>query len=231
MARAVFTPLILLVCILLIEVSLPRLHQLEAEQLSAVRASDKPLYLPNGKALGVISFGYRNVLADLLWFNTVSYFGKHFRSDKNYEWLFHMCNIVTDLDPRAAHVYRFGATMLAWEVNEIALSNKLLDKATGVFPDSWLYYYLRGFNHMFFSKDYEKARQDFVTASKLPGAHPITASLAAKTIAELSAPETAIRFLEEMIVNTKDPIARKALEERLEKFLELQRKHQGNNSQ
>ena len=72
------------------------------------------LYLPNGTALDFISFGYRNFLADVLWFQTVNYFGKHFRTDRNYEWLAKMCDLVTDLDPGAAHAYEFAALMLAW---------------------------------------------------------------------------------------------------------------------
>ena len=73
------------------------------------------LYLPSGKGLEFISFGYKNFFSDILWFKTISYFGKHFGDDKNYKWLGHMCNLVTDLNPNALHVFRFCSNMLSWE--------------------------------------------------------------------------------------------------------------------
>src|SRR5204863_759985 len=61
------------------------------------------LYVPNGTGLRFMSFGYTNILANLLWFNTINYFGKHYRADRNYKWLGHMCGLVTELDPHAIH--------------------------------------------------------------------------------------------------------------------------------
>ena len=173
------------------------------------------LYLPDGNALEVVSLGYRNVLANVLWFNTISYFGKHFRGDRDYRWLSHMCEIVTDLDPGAEHVYRFGATMLSWEAKNVEGSNRLLDKAIAHSPNNWLYYYLRGFNFMFFLKDTERARNDFVRAAELPGVHHAVVTLAAKKLSELNSPSVAVEFLEEILRTTEDPMARRALEERL----------------
>lgn len=173
------------------------------------------LYLPSGIGLELMSFGYGNVLADLLWFNTINYFGKHYQDDQNYRWLHHMCDLVTTLDPRAFHVYEFGSTMLGWEMGAPDDAIKLLDKALLIFPDSWRIYYLRGFIYMFFKKDAARAQADFVKASKLPGVHYIVARLAAKSFTSQDDPETAISFLSEMIETTIEPSARQALEHRL----------------
>ena len=62
-----------------------------------------------------MALGWRNALADVLWFRTISYFGAHYRSDHTYPWLASMCDLVTDLDPRAEHVYRFAGVILPWE--------------------------------------------------------------------------------------------------------------------
>ena len=180
------------------------------------------LYTPNGQSLEFISFGYRNVLSDVLWFNAIGYFGKHFRSDQDYRWLYHMADIVTTLNPRATHVFEFASTMLSWEAGRPDQAVSLLGKAIKLNPDNWLYYYLRGFTNIFFLHKAEEAKEDFVAASRLPDAHPLVARLAAKSIATLTTPEAAIDFLKGTLSTTKDPDARKALEEKLkEAYLQI----------
>jgi hypothetical protein len=188
------------------------------ESTPPVRASDRDaevLYLPSGKALRFLSLGFQNALADLLWFNTVSYFGKHFRSDKDYRWLEHMCGLVTDLDPRAQHVYEFCSTMEAWELNRPEVAEALLTKGIAVLPDKWRLLYLRGFSRMYFLHDEARAQEDFVRAARLPDAPPFIAKLASKKIANLDSPEAALEFLIDIYKGTQDPNARRALQHRI----------------
>ena len=193
------------------------LFQLEKRVVPARPAiqSDESLYMPNGTALNLISFGYHNALSQLLWFDTISYFGKHFRQDQNYRWLKHMCTLVTTLNPKNQDPFIFCAAMLAWEAKDVEGSNLLLTEAIRAHPDSWYLLYLRGFNHTYFLKDQQNALSDFVAASKIPGHHPLVTRLAAKKIAELDTPETAIEFLEDALTRTSDQNARKALLSRL----------------
>lgn len=192
--------------------------QQELSKLYEIRSSKlekhEALYLPNGTGLQLISFGYRNALADMLWFNTISYFGKHFKGDRKFEWFEHMCNLVTDLNPKAKHVYEFGGMMLAWEANQPEESIKLVSKALQHFPNDWSLYYLRGFNYMFFLKDNAKAREDFISAAKQADAPSFMAILASKQLASSESLKTAITFLEQSIKNSSDPNQRKALEDR-----------------
>jgi len=173
------------------------------------------LYLPGERGLKFLSFGYQNILSDLLWFKTVSYFGKHYASDRDYTWLKHMCKIVSTLDPRKQHVYEFCSTMLAWEVGNPKAGIEFLSAAIAQFPRNWHLYFLRGFNYLFFLDDPQAAQNDFVKAASLPNAEPIAARLAAKSMIDTSDPETAISFLAQMISRAKEPAQRKALEKRL----------------
>ncbi len=201
--------------------SLDRLRTATPDLADDINQSQEVLYLPNGEALELISFGYKNLLSDILWFNTISYFGKHHKGDKNIRWLFHMCDLVTTLNPQATYVYEFGATMLAWEGEDVVSSTKLLDKAINTYPQNWKFYYLRGFNYMYFDKNEESAKNDFIKASQLPDAPPLVARLAAKKVARLDNPEEALEFLREMILEAKDPVARSALVERYKETLRL----------
>lgn len=185
---------------------------------SAKQTVDEVLYLPNGKGLQFISFGYRNVLSHTLWFNTINYFGKHFKGDRNYTYLNHMCNLVTDLNPKMIYVYDFCGLMLAWEANLIPESIALLDKAVAIFPNDWKFLYLRGMTKLVFQKDTEAATADFLLASKLPNVHPIVIRLTAKKLTQTNSTESAIEFLEEMIKNSAQESERTALTGKLEQL-------------
>lgn len=181
---------------------------------SAETQQEEVLYLPSGEGLRLLSFGYHNLLSNLLWFNTVSYFGKHFKSDRNYKWLNHMCNLVVNLNPEAHHVFDFCSVMLAWEAKAPKKSIAILSKAIKHHPNYWKYPYLRGFINLFFLKNEEEARADMVRAAELPDAHLLVKRLAAKKLA-VDDPDTAISFLSDMLKTANDPSQRKALEERL----------------
>ena len=180
------------------------------------------LYLPQKEAVLFASMGYRNALAHLIWFKAISYFGAEYRGAKNYRWLSHMCELVSDLSPRSEHVYRFCGTMLAWEGQQPEMSIKILDKAITEFPESWYFLYLRGFTYLYFLHDDEHGNADIVASAQKPGAHPIVVRLAAKGISASHGPESAIAFLRGAIKMTDDPSARKALESKLtESYYEL----------
>ncbi|MCB0317714.1 MAG: hypothetical protein KDD56_03090 [Bdellovibrionales bacterium] len=178
------------------------------------------LYLPKKEAIEAISLGYRNFVGHIIWFNTISYFGKHYKSDGHYTWLYHMCELVTSLNPRALHVYNFCSTMLSWEADSAAKSIQLLTKGIKEKPESWELYYLRGFNYMYFFKDSLLAQQDFQKGASLPGAPHFLANLASKKLALLEKPEEAIEFLSNMLKNSNDPMQKSALRFRLEQVVD-----------
>ncbi len=157
-----------------------------------------PIYLPQAKYLRPMSVGYENVLADILWFRTISYFGKHYRQDRTYPWLAHMCDLVTDLDPKAQHVYQFAGVILPWEANQAKEGIRILEKGVREFPNSWLLRYHLGFNYYFFEDDYDKAIENLKIAAQLPGAHPAMAELVAVLAAHRYGPETTLKFLSEL---------------------------------
>ncbi len=203
-----------LLSLLLFVVSAFASKQMESSSYALESEAQEVLYLPSGRGLEAISFGYKNFFSDILWFNTISYFGEHFANDRNYQWLGHMCNLVTDLNPNALHVYRFCSNMLSWESQKPKEAVALLGKAIEAHPKDWEWYYHRGINSLLFLNDSEAAARDFQRASKLPDVPVIVKRLAAKKVLS-SDPETAIELLQSMIQEAEDESERKALEERL----------------
>lgn len=191
-----------------------KLKQLSPTLISDSDQTIELRYLPNGENLKALSFGYRNTLADLLWFNAINYFGKHYRGDKNLKWLYHMCDLVATLDPKAHHVYEFCGTMLAWENASPEQAMKILTTGVNNLPNSWYLKYLRGFTALYFLKELEVAREDFISAAKIDGCPPFVARLAASTLSELEDPMIAVGFLDEMIARADDSAKKSLLDKR-----------------
>ncbi|HMO01651.1 MAG TPA: hypothetical protein PKD37_03040 [Oligoflexia bacterium] len=177
------------------------------------------LYLPSGRALELISFGYDHAVGNYLWFHLINYFGKHYNQDQYYPWFNHMCDLITQLNRSAKFIYEFCATMLSWEIGLPEESDKIINRGLDVYSNYWRFYYLRGMNAMLFLDDQEKAKDDFILASKQPYAPNFLARIAAKKIAELENFQVAIGFLSEMINNTNNELEKKALQEKLKQLV------------
>jgi tetratricopeptide (TPR) repeat protein len=176
--------------------------------------SPPPVYLPDTRFLQIVSLGYQNVLADLLWFRTISYFGEHYRSDRTYPWLAHMCDRVTDLDPRAWHVYRFAGMVLPWEAGQADEGLRLLEKGTRVFPDSWLLHFWLGFEYYLFKDDYEAATRHLERATRLPDCDPYVTHLLALFHDHQYGPQTTVEFLTRLAASAESDEVRQAIEQR-----------------
>lgn len=194
-------------------------HEREAV-LSDVR--NEMFLFPNGTALQALTFGYQNFVANLLWFKTVSYFGKHYQGDQQYEWLAHMCSTTITLDPHARHIPEFCTLMLAWESNNAEAAIAVLDQAIAASP-YWRYYYLRGISNILFRKDTQAAKQDFLQGAQQDGAPQFLIRLATKTVANLENPRTAINFLKAMIARSGDPNEKESLRKHLRRTEHEQR--------
>lgn len=209
---------LLFLAVVLAAVSIAKLQKIQAAAGQRKDPRAEVLYLPSGVGLEVLSFGYGRAVSHLLWFNTISYFAKHYRGDRDYTWLSHMCSLVTRLNPQALHVFQFCGTMLAWEGNLPEQSQQILSQAIELHPENWLFYYLRGFTRIFFLDDQSGGKQDLIDSAKLPGAHPIVIRLASKKLLNMDDPETAVEFLRDALQNAADDQTRKVLKNRLKEI-------------
>lgn len=173
------------------------------------------LYLPNGEALQYLTLGFDQAFSQVLWFQTVQYFARQLQSERNYRWLFHMCDLVTTLNPRALHVYEFAGIMLAWEAKDPELALAMLGKGIDANPEYWRLYYYRGMLRLHFLEDHEGAKDDLLLGAKLPEAPPFMAKLAALQLSNATSAELAVNFLEDMLRATPEGPARKGLERAL----------------
>lgn len=175
----------------------------------------EPVYLPRAEYLRPMALGWRNVLADVLWFRTISYFGAHYRGDHTYPWLASMCDLVTDLDPRAEHVYRFAGVILPWEANQVDAGIALLQKGLQQFPNDWMLHYHLGFHYYYFKNDIDTALVHLRRAMAQPDVHPSIARLAAVLAQHQYSPETTLEFLREVSRNVDSKEVRAVVEDHM----------------
>lgn len=176
-----------------------------------------PLYLPEARYVRLATLGFNGFASDLAWFSTINYFGKQVRGGHDYQWLYKMCDLVTELDPTKVVAFDFCANMLAWEAKRFDESLAILNKAIIHNPEDWKFWYIRGFTYWYFFNQQELARADLLHASRIPKAPAFLASLAARLIVATDTTDTAIAFLQDLIKNTEDKEAKAVLKDRLKR--------------
>lgn len=198
------------------------LHWLQGE-LDRAR-SVKPeiqefLYLPSGEQMKLASLGYEQVAADLLWLKAVQVMGERKVSEQAGRWLFRALDVVTTLDPSFVQVYEAGGIALTTMVVLPEESNRLLEKGMVYNPTVWKLPFLIGFNHYFELRDDAKAADYIARASRLPGAPPYLAPLAARLYAASREPQVALDFLAQAYEQTTEENVREVIAQRIKEVV------------
>ena len=152
------------------------------------------LYLPSGNMLKVVSLGFDEAMADILYIKMIDYFATHLMTDRTYTWLYHTADLVTTLDPYFRFPYIFAGLVLNLEGHQFENARKLLTKGMTVFPDDWYFPFVLGLNYFFGSADFMTAAQHLERAYTLGGPKYLH-SFAAKLREKGKTRETALEFL------------------------------------
>lgn len=198
-----------------------RLNQYKAEE------GEFFLYLPKGDHLKPLALGYDQVLADLLWIQTIDYFGDHYVSDQKYPWLYHMLTLIIDLDPRFDFPYYFGGIVLSLEASQREHANEILERGIQAYPEKWEYPFYIGFNHYYHEGNPETAIPYLERAAALPKAPEFITSMVGTLYAKTKSSDTALSFFREAYQNTRDENIRKKIAEKIEKLLAEGESHGG----
>jgi len=122
---------IILPAIFFLVLFLPALW-LQNRELNKVRQKPRlyrdSLYLPSGKSIKLVSLGYDRFMADFIWLRSIQAFGGHWETDRNYQPIFHLFDVITDLDPHFLDAYTFGNLVIGDEGGDQLLGLKLIDK-------------------------------------------------------------------------------------------------------
>lgn len=125
--------------------------------------------LPPGKTLKILSFGFHELTADMLFIWTIQFYSTYNLSNR-FDYLENIFNAITDLEPRYKDVYIVGSWIMALEAKDIEMAIRLLEKGSRNMPDQWIFDYEASFYAYRDLKDYDRAVKYLQKAAQRPGA-------------------------------------------------------------
>lgn len=134
------------------------------------RLVEEMMYFPSGKFLKPSFIEYQELGSDLVWLRAIQYYGHHLMTDRKFEWLGHIFEILTQLDPYFIAAYHFGSITLAWDAHNPNSAIELLRTGAKNNPLNWQLPFDIGFIYLSLLDDYDAAGYYFLVASKLPNA-------------------------------------------------------------
>lgn len=134
------------------------------------RERNEHLYFPSGKFLKESTLGFREAMADYLWFRFIQYYGAFAKDQNDLRYLDVLVDGITDLDPRFVEAYHF-ASLVKWsDFGNFPAALDMLKRGVLANPESARLHFQIGFIHYLFFKDYPRAAMWFEAAGKCPDA-------------------------------------------------------------
>ena len=192
-------------------------------------------YLPPPRWLKVLSLGYDEALADLVWIRALVYFGTELRHRGAVRHVFRYGEAIVSLDPDFRRVYRWVAMAATYHTGHVTLDQArraaaFVRRGAERFPDdgqlAWetgamLVYELAPWldeqgRHEEARRAREQGAPFLATAARLGAGPPWIAMANARLFARLGRLELAAAHLAEMLALTDDPDERERIAARLD---------------
>lgn len=126
------------------------------------------LYFPSGKFLTESTLGFREAMADYLWFRFIQYYGGFAKDKNDLRYMDVLVDGITTLDPRFVEAYHF-ASLVKWsDFGDFPASLDMLKRGILANPKSAKLHFQVGFIYYVFEKDYPRAAMWFEAAGKCP---------------------------------------------------------------
>lgn len=182
-------------------------------QANALRTETPELfYYPSGQFLQEAALGYNEAVADIAWIRTIQYYGEHKKTDQRFDLMFHLCDVITDLDPKFEEPYVFGSFVLFTDAGRPRDGLRLLRKGALAYPDSWKLNFELGFVYYIGYKDYVAASRYFSRAASAEGAPHYAKSFAAYMADKSGSPEASMLLWLQLAESTDNPVIKETAE-------------------
>ena len=161
------------------------------------------------------AFGFRNVLADIVWLQAVQVAGNRKMTPTEYDRLYVLLNVEADFDPKFEMPYLLGGLVLgespqhARKALRVSNAVRALIRPTGASPSTW------GSRTTSPSVTRMAGGGAMAEAARLPGSPAYLPGLASRMLSEAREPEAALRLLEPIVRQESDPARRAVLERRI----------------
>lgn len=192
-------------------------HSEAQRRRDAFPAENDLAYLPRASLLRTLSLGHPELMADLVFIRTITYFGTQFAAGKNYEWLPRHLDTVVELDPYFLGAYRFAGLALMYNGRaitnrEVRESSRFLELGAKRFPSNWELSFMLGCNYLFELKSDDPAEKErnrhvggqWIRRAAIAGGPAWLPGLAASIMSREGETEAALRYLEEAYLTAAD---------------------------
>ena len=147
------------------------------------------------------TFGYRDLVADLLWLRVIQDLevcDRKVTEDQlcSQSWVYRMVDKITDLSPQFRIVYATVPLLLAMSVNDPVGAINLFEKSLKYFPNDWPILYRGASLYLFYQGD-KVAAADYLVRAQKNGAPQWLGSLAVRIYSEAGRAEFAERLVDE----------------------------------
>lgn len=199
-----------------------RIARMRAEAERPANAISDAPYAPSPSAAPMVSLGYRELAADLLFVRLVGYYGSQ---DNEAHVMASLAEAIVALDPQFRRAYEFGA--VATTSARRGVDNRahlraiaLLEQAARQFPAYWKFPTLAGQIYIVDLKTDDPGQRRawdqagallLESAARKPGSPAESALIASSLRTRLGQQQRAIDGLRELLLLTSDQAARKRL--------------------
>ena len=166
------------------------------------------IYLPSGKYLKFITFGFDSLLADIIYIWAIQYYSNYAIKNR-FDYLEHIFSIISELDPHYLDPYRIGALIAWYEGKRIDLALKVLDLGIKKNPNNWILPFEAAHYAQMYKKDYKLAQYYYDITRKIKGAPPIAHRLYAAAAFKAMDLETAYKNWLEIYQTAEDERVKK----------------------
>jgi len=160
--------------------------------------------LPSGKALKVLSFGYHNLAADMLFIWAIQFYSTPYLTNR-FDFLERVFDTISDISPRYRDPYIIGALIMVYEAGDVAMALRLLEKGSRHNPDEWFFDNDAGYYSYKFLKDVDKAETYYKRAAAKPGAPAFLKRMNAHMVYLSEDPKVAYGMWLDIYNNARDP--------------------------
>ncbi len=116
------------------------------------------------------AFGFRNVLADVVWLEAVQVAGNLKMTLADYDRLYELLNVVANFDPKFEIPYLLGGLVLGESTPHAQKALRVLGRGKEQYPADWRFPFYMGFTHYFSLGDGIAGGRAMAEAARCPGA-------------------------------------------------------------
>jgi hypothetical protein len=167
-------------------------------------AASGRLSVPSPERARLLALGFEPAIADYYWIQALQVVGDAQHPAERTETVEALMDLVTGLDPRVDHPYRFAALWLTESYEQVTHANRLLEKGIAYHPLDWRNRFYLGYNHFFYLEDNARAADVLEAAVRFPDAPHYLAAFVTRLRASSDSLDTAVLFLQQLIQQTED---------------------------